>query len=410
MNQQTTIDIETETALARREPQALEPVQDGKVIQMTPAQAKVEAVAALTMKAYERASMLQLTDEEIAALSEDFPDEAFLSGAAGKENLLYCQHSYLRDRLNKVFRPGQWSIIPRNRWAEEFTTQSNKPASRVYVEAMLVIRGCFVAEAVGEMEYYPNNASQNYGDAVEGAKTAALRRCCKELGIGLQAWKKEWCDAWWQRKRGHKPATTPPQSTGNAPTRHPEPEKAKSTTALKEATDKTREWMISELASIEQDALRYFIESGIILPTESLNEIPLHHVPTSRGGLARLQAAIDTFKTTGKVEKLTTPAQELPLDDESWRGVIVPIPHRGQKRDEYLKNPDTIGSLFDARHDDDESRSRLFGFFHNFTPKPWTGKDGKERPPSDSDKKFRVALDAFGDWFEKNHPEERTND
>lgn len=205
--------------------QALEPVQTPKT-QTTAAQAKVEAVAALTMKAYERASMLTLTAEEIAGLQADFPDSAFQPGAAGKEHLIYIEHAYLRDRLNQVFGPGQWAIVPRSRWAEEFRTMKGQQASRVYVEAMLLIRGCFVSEAVGEMEYYPNNAGQNYGDAVEGAKTAALRRCCKELGIGLQAWKKEWCEQWWARRRGGRTFQQKPASQPQSETKQQQPEKA----------------------------------------------------------------------------------------------------------------------------------------------------------------------------------------
>lgn len=185
--------------------------------QVTAAQAKVEAVANLTFKAYERAATLQLTPEESKALQADFPDEAFKPGAAGKENLIYIEHAFLRDRLNEVIGIGQWALIPRNRWGEDFTTFKGVQATRIYVEAMLVVRGAFVSEAVGEMEYYPKNAAQNYGDAVEGAKTAALRRCCKEFGIGLQAWKKDWCEGWWQRRRSasQKPLTkpTPPPQT-----------------------------------------------------------------------------------------------------------------------------------------------------------------------------------------------------
>lgn len=200
---------------------ALPPEQITKP-QVTAAQAKIEAVANLTAKAYERASELALTPEEVKALQADFPDEAFKPGAAGKENLIYIEHAFLRDRLNAVIGPGQWALIPRSRWAEDFTTSKGAPASRVYVEAMLLVRGCFVAEAVGEMEYWKNNASQNYGDAVEGAKTAALRRCCKEFGIGLQAWKKDWCEGWWARKRqGNRPP--PPTQQPQAQSRQQVP-------------------------------------------------------------------------------------------------------------------------------------------------------------------------------------------
>jgi hypothetical protein len=166
----------------------------------TPAQAKVDAIAALTMSAYANASKLAMTADEVKLLQADFPDEAFRPGAAGKENLIYLEHAYIRDRMNEVFGPGAWSLIPRNRWTEEHKTSKGQPAVRVYCEVMMMVRGCFVAEAIGDMEYYPHNAGTNYGDAVEGAKSAALRRCAKELGMGLQAWKKGWTEGWWQRR------------------------------------------------------------------------------------------------------------------------------------------------------------------------------------------------------------------
>lgn len=173
---------------------------------VTAGQAKVEAVANLTFKAYERASTLVLTPEELKGLQEPFPDEAFRTGAAGKENLIYVEHSALRDRLNRVIGIGQWSIIPRSRWAVDGVTQKGTAMSTVYVEAMLVVRGAYVSEAIGDMVYYPDSAGTNYGDAVEGAKSAALRRCLKEFGVGLQAWSKEWTEGWWRRHNAPKTA------------------------------------------------------------------------------------------------------------------------------------------------------------------------------------------------------------
>jgi len=262
---------------------------------ITAAQAKIDAVASLTMAAYARASTLQLTPEEIAAIKADFPDEAFQPGAAGKENLLYIEHAHLRDRLNTVFGPGQWAIVPRNRWAEDFTTGKGAEASRVYVEAMLCIRGCFVAEAVGEMEYWKNNASQNYGDAVEGAKTAALRRCAKELGIGLQAWKKSWCEGWWARKRG---GTRSPQPTkpANVPHTKPAPPPV--------ATEKTRDWFLAEMRKRFSDAvlLQWGVDSmnpTYLMPDEGLAEWPLKFVPTSK---AELNGKIDECSKFMNVE------------------------------------------------------------------------------------------------------------
>lgn len=177
---------------------------------ITPAQGKVNAVANLTMQAYERASTLKLTPEETTALQADFPDEAFRPGAAGKENLIYLEHAFIRDRLNEVLGIGQWSIVPRSRWTEDFTTNTGKKGVRVYVEGMLVVRGCYVDEAIGDMDYFPSNAATNLGDAVKGAKTQVLRRCAADgLGVGLQAWKKGWVEWWWQRR--NQPKARPKQ-------------------------------------------------------------------------------------------------------------------------------------------------------------------------------------------------------
>lgn len=223
----TTLEPEPVTAVAVRDEtalgEALSPEQF-KTSVVTAAQAKVEAIADLTHSAYQKAATLKLAPEEVTALQADFPDEAFKPGAGGKADLIYIEHAFLRDRLNQVIGPGQWALIPRNRWAEPFRTQKGTEGSRVYVEAMLLIRGCFVTESIGEMEYYPSNASQNYADAVEGATTAALRRCCKNFCIGLQAWKKDWCEGWWSRKRaGHKTYQMP--SSNPTPTPQPEPAK-----------------------------------------------------------------------------------------------------------------------------------------------------------------------------------------
>lgn len=163
-------------------------------------QGKVNAIANLTMKCYERASTLTLTEDESKRLLADFPDADFKKGAQGKENLIYIEHAALRDRLTSTLGIGQWTIVPRRTWEEEFSTRDKKRGMRVYVEAMLLVRGCFVSEAIGDMDYYPDSPGTNYGDAVEGAQTAALRRCAKNLGVGLQAWRAEWIKGWWARQ------------------------------------------------------------------------------------------------------------------------------------------------------------------------------------------------------------------
>lgn len=364
----------------------------------TAAQAKIDAVAALTHSAYQKASQLSLTDAEIAALTADFPDEAFKPGAAGKENLIYIEHAFLRDRLNSVFRPGQWAIVPRSRWAEDFTTRKGDQASRVYVEAMLCIRGCFAAEAVGEMEYYPTNAGQNYGDAVEGAKTAALRRCCKELGIGLQAWKKDWCDGWWQRRRnGSKPSThvQTPQTPKNA-TKAP----LRPNGGQREATEATRQWMLKELQPYGEVLLHeYATKNGILLDPEDISEWPLNKVPTSKDELRKLMKSIEEFRDGGAPPSDFMPppagytpsagtrnaddeADDVPYDPEEWRSFPMPFgKHAGIKLE-------------------DLDKKYLYGLWANYVvEKEFNGK-AKSEATIQKDRQFRAYLDDCGKHYQ----------
>lgn len=164
-------------------------------VHTTPAQAKNDAVSSLLAKAVERASDLRLTPDETKALKAEFADECFRTGARGKEQLIYLEHVFLRERLDAVLGMGQWALVPRSRW-----TEKQRQSVTVYLEAMLIVRGCYITEAIGSMDYYPNNASSDFSDAVEGAESAALRRCAKKMGIGLQAWSKTWCEGWWKRR------------------------------------------------------------------------------------------------------------------------------------------------------------------------------------------------------------------
>lgn len=169
--------------------------------------ARDHAVAAMVTGAMAHAGTLRLSAEEQALLLSPFPDSDFQTGASGKENLIYIEHAALRNRLNAALGLGQWSMVVRESWKEEFQVwnkmaRKNVPCMRVYARVMLVVRGCYVGEAVGDMAYFPHNPATNFGDAFEGAKTAAFRRCAKEFGIGLQAWSKDWCAGWHARRAG----------------------------------------------------------------------------------------------------------------------------------------------------------------------------------------------------------------
>jgi hypothetical protein len=150
-----------------------------------------------------KASTLILSKAEQKELRADFPDSDFQRGAGGDTNLLYLEHSAIRNRLSDVIGLGQWSFEIIRSWNEDFSAGNpSKPATRVYVEGMLLIRGAKVGVAIGDGNYFKNNAKGNFGDAYESAKTAAFRRCAKDFGIGLQYFSRDWCEKWKNKYKG----------------------------------------------------------------------------------------------------------------------------------------------------------------------------------------------------------------
>lgn len=385
---------------------AAEPPQESVMI--TPAQARVESVAAVLDAAYRNASNLRLTPEESEALAADFPDEAFRLGAGGDDNLLYLEHAYLRKRLNDVLGIGAATPIRRREWAEEFTyfkDRQEKRGVRVYVDLVLLVRGCVVGEAIGDAVYYPDNAKQNYSDALESAKSNAFRRAAKEFGVGLQPWMKGFCEGWKQRNRNGSqsarreyPLRNDPPPRQNAPQGQPRPAAASSDVLPAKATAKTQEWAWNSLTAEfpSQVVWAFFMSKGWVPPEGTYDLWPLEHVPTSKQALAALA---DEIRRSLPHE----PPQDAPQGEDEMppeiANAVITLPRKGMKRADYLQNVDTIGSLYRAMKEGDaEARRRLWGVAKNWMPEPWIGNDGKKHPPNQADSDCRIALDMFLDW------------
>lgn len=240
-----------------------------------------------------------------------------------------------------------------------------------------------------------------------------------------------------QNAPGSTGAATPPR-TGATPPQASQPPKAKEAAPKEQPlpTPEGKAKMINNLCgpggANRQLVTEYFVQAGILLPNEALEDIPLMWIPATQGQMRALTTKIGDYVQNGTAEKAFPPnsepkatkakAVEVPRDppgeppteeekDLWFMKVIAPIPRKGMKRDEYMKNPDTIGSLWALRHGNNDeaavARQRLFGFVSNFEPKGWTKRDGTEMPPSEADIKFREACDAFLDWFETQHPDEK---
>jgi len=184
--------------------------------------------------------------------------------------------------------------------------------------------------------------------------------------------------------------------------------------------------MVEALAPERDLAESFFRTVDWLMPNETIESLELRYVPQTKEEFDALVECIHGSEPVlpykphteqvAEKPKVQTKEEQPNLDgqtagDEWWRGVIIPVPHKGQKRDDYMRNPETIGQLYDMRHGNDEesqaARQRLWGFIERYEAKGWEKRDGTKMPPSEADKKFRQALDACADWHEKNHPEEK---
>ncbi|CAN6605836.1 mitochondrial genome maintenance protein Mgm101p [Trichomonascus vanleenenianus] len=115
------------------------------------------------------------------------------------DGLIFLPEIKYRRILNKAFGPGGWGLAPRSP-----TVITPKTVSREYG---LICHGRLVAVARGEQQYFNPDGVPT---AIEGCKSNAMMRCCKDLGIASELWdprfirqfKKQHCDEkWFEKKR-----------------------------------------------------------------------------------------------------------------------------------------------------------------------------------------------------------------
>ncbi|POR32164.1 Mitochondrial genome maintenance protein [Tolypocladium paradoxum] len=93
------------------------------------------------------------------------------------DGVIYLPEIKYRRRLNEAFGPMGWGMIPKGEPVVGSTIVTREYA--------LIVDGRFVSQAQGENSFF---APDQLPSAVEGCKSNALMRCCKDLGIGSELW------------------------------------------------------------------------------------------------------------------------------------------------------------------------------------------------------------------------------
>lgn len=136
------------------------------------------------MRGFDGMSTEPFSDAIRKVLAEPVPPEAV---EIKPDGIVYVPGVYYRRQLTRAFGPGGWALAPRQ--------PARVMGDLVIYPGALYCLGRFVAEAVGECTYR-QNSNMSYASCVEGAKTDALSRCCKDLGMATELWDAAWRDQW----------------------------------------------------------------------------------------------------------------------------------------------------------------------------------------------------------------------
>lgn len=94
------------------------------------------------------------------------------------DGIIYLPEIKYRRILNKAFGPGAWGLVPRS----EAVIINSNIVTRDYA---LVILGRLVSLCSGEQTFFGDDQIIT---SLEGCKSNALMRCCKDLGIASELW------------------------------------------------------------------------------------------------------------------------------------------------------------------------------------------------------------------------------
>lgn len=109
------------------------------------------------------------------------------------DGIVFAPGVWYRRQLTRAFGPGGWGLAMRG---PVRTMPQQNGGDLVVYHGALVCLGRFVAEAHGQCVYWPKNSGMTYADAVEGARTDCITRCCKDLGMATELWDAGWRARW----------------------------------------------------------------------------------------------------------------------------------------------------------------------------------------------------------------------
>lgn len=171
---------------AKANPEAVVEQKPGSAPALTPVMNMKELAEYQVGQLIPRAGTVELTAQQREILYAKVKDEDV---EIRPDGLIYLPWMDYVSRLHEAFGM-EWAIIPRG------MPEMNPGGTGLLWGFFLMVKGRPAGFAIGEQEYYANNATMTWGDACEGAKSNALMRLCKGIGISLELWKPSFVKRW----------------------------------------------------------------------------------------------------------------------------------------------------------------------------------------------------------------------
>lgn len=151
---------------------------------------KAEPVTSIATEPYAGVAKEAYSKEAQAILSRPLTDQEI--HIRPDDGNLYLPGVYYRRRLNEAFGIGAWGLVP----VSQVTERAPGKNPTVFYSARLYVLGRFAAESTGKGTWITENAKSDFGTALESAKTDALTRCGKDLGIAAELWDPDTAGRW----------------------------------------------------------------------------------------------------------------------------------------------------------------------------------------------------------------------
>jgi len=134
---------------------------------------------------------LKTTKEEHAILFAPVVDSEV--AVRPDDGIVYVPHIFYTKRWTQAWG-SEWGLLPQGLPA--ISNPDAKGNGQIIWGWHLIVKGKYIAFAVGGQKYVASNPKMSYDDAAEGAKSNAIMRLGKSFGMFSELWDQTWREPW----------------------------------------------------------------------------------------------------------------------------------------------------------------------------------------------------------------------